>query len=84
MILWKKNIGLKNWCQKAYVLVKVVGNAVWVAFKQNWDGYEIDLAFFSESDAAKVFTTSTFSFNLLAMKYVSQKLNEVFYKSWLI
>lgn len=77
MILCKEHIGVEERCQKAYAVARSVGTALQAAVKQHCGGYEMDLAFVSESDAAKGFTTSTFSFNLPAMKGKSQKFNEM-------
>jgi len=76
MILCKEHIGVEDRCERAYQVARSCGNALQAAVKQTCGGYEMDLCFATAADAKKGFTTSTFSFNLPALKSKSPKFNE--------
>jgi len=75
-ILSKEHIGVEDRCKDAYQVAKQCGDALQAAVKANCNGAEMPLAFVSDSDAANLFTTSTFSFNLPLMEGRSQEFNE--------
>jgi hypothetical protein len=66
-ILSKEHIGVEKRCKDAYEVAKKVGDGLVAAVKTHCNGAEMELAFVSASDAANLFTTSTFSFNLPLM-----------------
>lgn len=71
-ILSEQHIGVEKRCKDAYEVAKSVGDALKEAVRANCKGAEMELAFVSESNAANLFTTSTFSFNLPKMEGRSQ------------
>lgn len=68
--------GVEARCQQAYEVAVAVGHALVAAVKMHARGYDMELAFVTEAQAASGFSSSTFSFNLPPLPGATAAQNE--------
>eukprot|EP00121_Abeoforma_whisleri_P004176 Awhi_evm1s3772 len=76
LILADNHSGVEERCASAYQVACQVGEVLKQSVKTHCNNYDMDLAFPTPEQAAKGFTSSTFSFNLPSVQSGSEKVNE--------